>query len=67
MPVWIPYLGTIISALAQLARLLVDLAKERNKDAIKECGIEIEKARLSGNTTRLTQLIEKLSRGEKCD
>ncbi len=66
MPVWLPYIGTIISALAQLAKLMFDLAKEKNHDQMKECSLEIEKARLSGNTTRLTSLIEKLSRGEKC-
>jgi hypothetical protein len=67
MPVWITLLPTIISALVQLAKLLVDLAKEKKSDDIKECAIAIEDARKSGDTAKLTQLIEKMRKGQPCD
>jgi uncharacterized membrane protein (DUF106 family) len=67
MPAWLVYLPTIIQALVQLAKLLVDLAKEKKSDDIKECAIAIEDARKSGDTAKLTQLIEKMRKGQPCD
>jgi uncharacterized membrane protein (DUF106 family) len=67
MPVWLTLLPTIISALVQLAKLLVDLAKEKKSDDIKECALAIEDARKSGDTAKLTQLIEKMRKGKPCD
>jgi hypothetical protein len=67
MPVWLTLLPTIISALVQLAKLLLELAKEKKSDDIKECAIAIEDARRTGDTAKLTQLIEKMSKGQACD
>jgi hypothetical protein len=67
MPVWLTLLPTIISALVQLAKLLLELAKEKKSDDIKECALAIEDARRTGDTAKLTQLIEKMSKGQPCD
>jgi hypothetical protein len=67
MPVWLTLLPTIISALVQLAKLLLEFAKEKKSDDIKECAIAIEDARRTGDTAKLTQLIEKMSKGQPCD
>jgi hypothetical protein len=67
MPVWLTLIPTIISALVQLAKLLLELAKEKKSDDIKECAIAIEDARRTGDTAKLTQLIEKMSKGQACD
>jgi len=67
MPVWLTLLPTIISALVELAKLLLNLAREKKQDDIKACGLAIEEARLSGDTTKLTQLIEKMRKGQSCD
>lgn len=67
MPVWLPYIPTIISALVQLAKLLVDLAKEKEADQIKGCAIAIEQARKTGDVTKLTELIEKMRKGKSCE
>lgn len=67
MPAWLVYVPTIIQALVQLAKLLVDLAKEKKSDDIKECALAIEDARKSGDTAKLTQLIEKMRKGQSCD
>jgi hypothetical protein len=67
MPVWLTLIPTIISALVQLAKLLLELAKEKKSDDIKECAIAIEDARRTGDTAKLTQLIEKMSKGQPCD
>jgi hypothetical protein len=66
MPAWIIYLPTILSALVELAKLLVNLAKEKNQEQIKECSLAIEEARKSGDTSKLTDLIEKMKRGKPC-
>lgn len=67
MAPWLLYLPTIISALVQLAKLLIELAKEKKSDDIKSCAIAIEEARKSGDTTKLTELIEKMRKGQSCD
>lgn len=67
MPVWLPYLPTIIGALVQLAKLLVDLAKQKETDQIKDCAIAIEEARKSGDVSKLTEIIEKMRKGKPCD
>jgi uncharacterized membrane protein (DUF106 family) len=67
MPAWLVYLPTIVQALVQLTKLLVDLAKEKKSDDIKECALAIEDARKSGDTAKLTQLIEKMRKGKPCD
>jgi uncharacterized membrane protein (DUF106 family) len=67
MPAWIIYLPTIINALVQLAKLLIDLAKDKESDQIKSCAIAIEEARKSGDTSKLTELIEKMRKGKPCD
>jgi hypothetical protein len=67
MPAWLIYLPTIIQALVQLAKLLLDLAKEKKSDDIKSCAAAIEDARKSGDTTKLTQLIEKMRKGQSCE
>lgn len=66
MPVWLPYLPTIISALVQLAKLLIELAKGESKDDIKQCSIAIEEARKSGDTTKLEEIIKKMKEGKPC-
>jgi hypothetical protein len=67
MPVWLPFIPTIISALVQLAKLLIDLAKEKSGDKIKDCAVAIEDARKSGDVSKLTKLIEDMKRGKPCD
>jgi hypothetical protein len=67
MPVWLPFIPTIISALVQLAKLLIDLAKEKSGDKIKDCAVAIEDARKSGDVSKLTKLIEDMKRGKSCD
>jgi hypothetical protein len=67
MPVWLPYISTIIGALIQLAKLLLDFAKEKDGDKIKECGLAIEEARKSGDISKLTKIIEDMKRGRPCD
>lgn len=67
MPAWIVYLPTIISALVELAKLLLNLAKEKKQDDLKSCALAIEEARRTGDTTKLTQLIEKMRKGQSCD
>lgn len=66
MPVWLPYIPTIISALIELAKLLISLAKEKDSDSIKQCSIEIEKARISGDTGKLEALLKKMREGKPC-
>jgi len=63
----LPYLGVIISAIAELTRLLFDLAKEKNSDAIEKCAVEIESARASGDPSKLTRLIDKMKKEKKCN
>lgn len=67
MPVWLPYISTILGALVQLAKLLIDMAKEKSGDKIKECGLAIEEARKSGDVSKLTKIIEDMKRGNPCD
>lgn len=67
MPVWLSLLPTIIGALVELAKLLLNLAKEKQSDEIKECALAIEDARRTGDTSKLTELIEKMKRGKPCD
>lgn len=67
MPLWITLLPTILNALVQLAKLLLELAKEKKSEDIKECALAIEDARKSGDTAKLTQLIEKMRKGQSCD
>lgn len=64
---WLPYVGTILSALVQLAKLLYDAAKERKGDEIKECGLAIEQARKTGDVSKLVEIIEKMKRGKSCE
>jgi uncharacterized membrane protein (DUF106 family) len=66
MLAWLPYVGVILSALTELARLLIDLAKEKNDDAIKECSTAIEDARKTGDTAKLTKLIDQMKVGGPC-
>jgi hypothetical protein len=63
----IPYLPAILGALVQLAKLLYDLAREKNGDAIKQCSIEIERARYSGDASKLNEIIERMKKGNPCD
>jgi hypothetical protein len=65
--VWIPYIPTIISALIQLAKLLVDLAAQKETDKIKDCAIAIEDARKSGDVSKLTAIIEQMRKGKPCE
>lgn len=67
MPVWLTLLPTIISALVELAKLLLNLAREKKQDDLKSCALAIEEARRTGDTTKLTQLIEKMRKGQSCD
>jgi len=67
MPVWLPYVPTIIGALVQLARLLVDLAKTNSKDDIKQCSVALEDARKSGDTTKLEEILKKMREGKSCE
>jgi hypothetical protein len=61
----IPYLPAILGALVQLAKLLYEMAKEKSGDKIKECAIEIENARQTGDVSKLTKIIESMrSKGE---
>lgn len=66
MAALLPYLGVILSALVELAKLLVELAKDKKGDEIKECAVEVERARVSGDTAKLVQLIEKMRKGTPC-
>lgn len=67
MPIWLSYVPTIIGALVQLARLLVDLAKSNNKDEIKACSIALEEARRTGDTSKLEEIIKRMREGKPCD
>lgn len=67
MPVWLPFIPTILSALVQLAKLLMDLAKEQSGDKIKDCAVAIEDARKTGDTSKLTKIIEDMKRGKPCE
>lgn len=67
MPVWLPFIPTILSALVQLAKLLMDLAKEKSGDKIKDCAVAIEDARKTGDVSKLTKLIEDMKRGKPCE
>lgn len=66
MPAWILYLPTIVNAIVQLTKLLLELAKTKNKEEIKSCAIAIEDARKTGDTSKLTELIEKMRKGQQC-
>ena len=63
----IPYLPAILGALVQLARLLYDMAKEKSGDSIKECAVAIDEARRTGDTSKLSQIIDQMKRGKKCE
>lgn len=67
MPVWLPYIGTIFGAIVQLTKLLVDLAKDKKSDQIKQCGNAIEEARRTGDTAKLISILERMKRGDSCD
>jgi hypothetical protein len=66
MPVWLTLVPSIISAFVELMKLFVDMYKSKNADQIKQCSVEIAAARASGDVTRLTALIEKMSKGKDC-
>jgi len=67
MPAWITLVPTIISALVQLTKLLLELYKENNKEDLKSCASAIEEARKSGDTTKLTAIIERMRKGTSCE
>lgn len=67
MPVWLPYVPTIISAIVELAKLLFGFARQKDGDAIKQCSTEIEKARLSGDSSRLEELLKQMREGKPCE
>lgn len=67
MPIWVSYLPTIISAVVQLVKLLVELAEKRDGKEIKECSLAIEEARKSGDTKKLEELIKRMKEGKSCD
>lgn len=67
MPVWLPYVPTILGALIQLAKLLIDFARSNKQDQIKECSLAIEAARKSGDTQKLEEIIKKMREGKSCD
>jgi hypothetical protein len=67
MPVWLPYLPTIISALVQLAKLLAEMASKRSGEDIKECSIAIEDARKTGDVSKLEAILKKMREGKSCD
>jgi ribosomal protein L18E len=62
----IPYLPAILSALVQLAKLLYEMAKEKSEDKIKDCAVEIEDARRTGDVSKLTKIIEEMRKGKPC-
>jgi hypothetical protein len=67
MPVWLPYVPTILSAVVQLVRLLVDLASKQSGDNVKECSLAIEEARKSGDLTKLEAILKKMREGKSCN
>lgn len=67
IPTWISLVPTVMSALVQLTKLLIDLYKENQKDDIKCCAAAIEEARKSGDATKLTAIIEKMRKGAPCE
>lgn len=67
MPTWLPYIPTIISAVVELIKLLISLAKQKDGDAIKSCSIELEKARKSGDMSRLEELLKLMREGKPCE
>ena len=67
MPAWLAIVPSIISAVIELVKLLAGMCKDNGADEIKKCSVEIAKARASGDLTKLTALIEKMSRGSKCE
>jgi len=66
MPIWLPYLPAILSAMVQLAKLLIDMIKDNKTDDIKECSLAIEEARKSGDTQKLEEIIKKMREGKPC-
>ena len=67
MPVWLPYVPTIIGALVQLARLLADMASKKSGDDIKECSMAIQEARRTGDTSKLEEILKKMREGKPCE
>jgi hypothetical protein len=63
----LPYLPAILGALVQLAKLLYDLAKEKSGDSIRDCAIAIDEARRTGDTSKLTTIIDQMKRGKSCE
>jgi hypothetical protein len=63
----LPYLLAILGALVQLAKLLYDLAKEKSGDSIRDCAIAIDEARRTGDTSKLTTIIDQMKRGKSCE
>jgi hypothetical protein len=66
MPIWLPYLPAILSAMVELAKLLIGLVKDNKADEIKECSLAIEDARRSGDTKKLEEIIKKMREGKPC-
>lgn len=64
---WLPYVPTILSALVQLAKLLLELAAKNQKEDIKQCSAEIDLARKSGDTSRLEELLKRMREGKSCE
>ena len=67
MPVWITLLPTILNALLQLAKLLLDMSKNNSGADIKACSVAIKQARETGDTAKLTELIDKMAKGTSCE
>jgi hypothetical protein len=62
MPIWLPYLPTIISAVIELIRLL----KELSKDEIKETKAAFKAIRTDQNYDCIKDVLNKLEH-KKCD
>ena len=66
MPTWLAVVPSVLAAIVELMKLFIDLYKSKNADQIKQCSIEIAAARASGDVSRLTAMIEKMSKGKGC-
>jgi hypothetical protein len=66
MPTWLAIVPSIVSALVEFLKLCLEMYKSKNGDQIKQCSAEIAAARASGDVTKLTALIEKMSKGKSC-
>jgi hypothetical protein len=66
MPAWLTLIPSIISAVIQLIKLIMEL-KKKNPVAAKDCSEALATARKSGDGSAMQHLLDKMGKGENCD